>query len=568
MVKVLGMNWDTVEDNFFFNFTDLCDYGMSLPATKRSVLKLSAMVFDPMGFLTPCTVEMKILFQELCLDKIDWDSNLPKHLLGTWNSLLNELKCLNNVKIPRCYFRSRPVQFKLHGFSDASNRAYAGVVYIRSLYEDGGVDVRLVTSKTRVAPLKRQTIPRLELLGALILARLINSLDLTEGNVKTFYWTDSTTALCWIRNEKPWKQYVQHRVDKIRRLTSKNDWRHCPGKQNPADLPSRGTSAKDLTKNAIWWNGPEFLYQPETEWPTNESTHFGDEEALKEAAKNAVNITHSLVNSTANERTTPKVDNLLDITRFSDLTKLLRVTALVVKFVNKLKSTVPTKSSSGSGTEILTALELTNAEELWIKAVQASSFNEEIKFLRDHRQNKAVPPTYVSQFGLFLENGIVKCKGRINNAELLGSARNPILLPAKHDFVSLVIKKVHASVKHCGLRDTLTTIRERFWILRGREAVKRVIKNCVICLRINGMPYKSQSTPDLPSERVSEDPPFTHVGLDFAGPLHIVNGHANGSSKVYVCLFTCASTRAIHLELCKSLDVQDFPLAFIQFASR
>ena len=244
------------------------------------------------------------------------------------------------------------------------------------------------------------------------------------------------------------------------------------------------------------------------------------------------------------------------------------MTALVVKFVNNLKNTARTKSNSGSGTEILTALELTNAEELWIKAVQASSFDEEIKFLRDHRQTKTVPPTYVSQFGLFLENGIVKCKGRMNNAELLGSARNPILLPAKHDFVPLVIKKVHASVKHCGLRDTLTTIRERFWILRGREAVKRVIKKCVICLRINGMPYKSQSTPDLPSERVSEDPPFKHVGLDFAGPLNIANEHANGSSKVYVCLFTCASTRAIHLELCRSLDVQEFLLAFRRFASR
>ena len=554
VVKVLGINWDTVEDNFFFNFTGLYDYGMSLPATKRSVLKLSAMVFDPMGFLTPWTVEMKILFQELCLDKIDWGSNLPDNLLGTWNSLLKELKCLNNVKIPRCYFRSRPVQFELHGFCDASNRAYAGVVYIRSLYDDVGADVRLVASKTRVAPLKRQTIPRLELLGALILARLVNRLDLIEGNVKAVYWTDSTTALCWIKNEKPWKQYVQHRVDKIRKLTSRNDWRHCPGKQNPADLPSRGTSAKDLTNNAIWWNGPEFLYQPETEWPANEPTHFGNEEALKEAAKNAENITHSLV-STANEPTTPRVDNLIDITRFSDLTKLLRVTALVVKFVNKLKNPVRSKSSSGSGTEILTAPELTNAEELWIKAVQASSFDEEIEFLRDHRQNKTVPPTYVSQFGLFLENGVVKCKGRMNNAELLGSARNPILLPSKHDFVQLVIKKVHASVKHCGLRDTLTTIRERFWILKGREAVKRVIKKCVICLRINGMPYKSQATPDLPSERVSEDPPFTHVGLDFAGPLNVINEQANGSSKVYVCLFTCASTRAVHLELCKGLDI-------------
>ena len=174
------------------------------------------------------------------------------------------------------------------------------------------------------------------------------------------------------------------------------------------------------------------------------------------------------------------------------------MTALVVKFVNKVKNTTRTKSNSGSETEILTAPELTNAEELWIKAVQAFSFDEEIKFLRE---------------------------GRMNNAEFLGSARNPILLPEKHDFVQLIIKKVHASVKHCGLRDTLTTIRERFWILRGREAVKRVIKKCVICLRINGMPYKSQSTPDLPSERVSEDPPFvvmeefrkvcrTNYGLD------------------------------------------------------
>ena len=134
--------------------------------------------------------------------------------------------------------------------------------------------------------------------------------------------------------------------------------------------------------------------------------------------------------------------------------KLLWVTALVVKFVNKLKSTVRTKSNSVSGAKLLTALELTSAEELWIMAVQASSFDEEIKFLHNHRQNKTVLPAYVSQFGLFLENDIVKCKGRRNNAELLGSARNPILLPAKHDFVPSVIKKVHASVKHCGLRDT------------------------------------------------------------------------------------------------------------------
>lgn len=143
----------------------------------------------------------------------------------------------------------------------------------------------------------------------------------------------------------------------------------------------------------------------------SESTHFGDEEALKKGAKNTANVIHSLVNSSANEPTIQQVDNLIDIKRFSRLTKLLRVTALVLKFVNKLKNSVQNKSKSESGTEILTAQDLTNAEELWIKAVQASSFDEEIKFLCDHRQNKTVPPTYVSQFGIFLENGVVKCKG-------------------------------------------------------------------------------------------------------------------------------------------------------------
>ena len=196
--------------------------------------------------------------------------------------------------------------------------------------------------------------------------------------------------------------------------------------------------------------------------------------------------------------------------------------------------------------------------------MQASSFAEEIKFLQNHRQNKATPPSYVTQFGLFLDQGVMKCKGRMNNSELPVNARNPILLPAKHEFVRLIIKDVHESTHHSGIRDILTTIRERFWILRGPEAVKQMTKKCVICLRIDGKPYKSQAPTDLPTERVSEDPPFTHVGLDFAGPLLIANGNSN-ESKVYICFFTCAARRAVHLELCCSLNAQDFLLAFRRF---
>lgn len=165
---------------------------------------------------------MKILFQQLCLIKTTWDGELEGNLLQTWRSLLDDLKCLTKVRIPRCYFQSSPVETQIHGFSDASDRAYAAVLYLRSVYEDGRIQVSLVASKSRVAPIKKQTIPRLELLGTVLLARLVNKFTSTVKQLRTINWSDSMTALCWIKNERIWKQYVQHRVEEIRSLTSKD----------------------------------------------------------------------------------------------------------------------------------------------------------------------------------------------------------------------------------------------------------------------------------------------------------------------------------------------------------
>lgn len=152
----------------------------SLPPTKRSLLRVSAKIFDPLGFLSPCTVSTKMLFQRLCIDKINWDDQLDGEALQQWNGLTHKFSVLANLQIPRCCLvkDQTVLSCELHGFSDASERAYAAVVYLKTMYQQGGVsNIQLVASKTRVCPLKKQSIPRLELLGATILARLISTVS-------------------------------------------------------------------------------------------------------------------------------------------------------------------------------------------------------------------------------------------------------------------------------------------------------------------------------------------------------------------------------------------------------
>ena len=269
---------------------------------------------------------------------------------------------------------------QLHCFSDASERAYAAVIYLRSSYSDGHVDVNLIAAKTKVAPLKTQSIPRLELLGANILVRLEttvkNALQLTQ-TIETINWVDSMTVLYWIKNSKPWKQYVMTRVNEIRESTPQDSWRHCPGVLNPADLPSRGMNAIDLVNETRWWKGPEFLYKPESEWPRttdNTETAF----SMKEIVKNPAAVTHTLATQYLGTETNKlflhaDIKAIMSCNDYSSKSRLLRVTALVLRFVRKLKHREKAKESVH-----LNAEDLKEAEGLWIRSIQSSAFPEEI----------------------------------------------------------------------------------------------------------------------------------------------------------------------------------------------
>ena len=569
IVKVLGSIWNTVSDTLEFNFLDLVNEAKSLPPTKRSLLKISAKIFDPLGLLSPFTIQWKVLFQLLCNENVEWDDKLSDEHLKKWNLLISDLQSLNNVCVPRCYFgiKDKVLSVQLHCFCDASEKAYAAATYLRSKYESGLVDVNLIAAKTRVAPLKKQSIPRLELLGANILARLASSIHKTlelSQDVEIFYWVDSKTVLYWIKNAKPWKQYVLARVKEIREYTTQDSWRHCPGVQNPADLPSRGMSAKELVNEKRWWKGPEFLFKSEAEWP-REVEIKETKSCMNEVVKNSKEVIHSLATTNSSTRSgglfsNANIEAVIDCTKYNSKSKLVRVTALVLQAVRKMKRM---KDDANEDKE-LTAENLKEAEQLWLKSIQLSSFPEEFRILNSSHKS---PNQLINQLNLFLDvNKIIRCKGRLEFSNISTEANEPILLPSKHRLTQLIIEEEHKRVHHNGIKSTLNGVRETYWVLRGRETVKRVIKKCVVCKKIEGKVLQSPREPSLPSCRVSDEPPFTNTGIDFAGPLFVKEN--NESMKTYICLFTCASTRAVHLELLRDLSTNMFLTAFRRFVSR
>ena len=365
-----------------------------------------------------------MLFQTLCKSKVGWDDELEGFLLDKWVRLTEDLTLLLQIKVPRCYYvanQSLRLQ-QLHGFSDASKDAYAAVIYLRSVYCKGEVDIRLVASKTRVAS---QTIPRLELLGATILAQLMDTISSSLSfKAEHHYWTDSYTVLCWIRNEKHWRQYVQHRVDEIRKLSNQDKWKFCPGQYNPADIPSRLYSIQKLISRRLWWNGPEFLKKPVSEWP-NPPMICDKRETEQELLKNTPILVHFLLLNASEDGGRADLDAIIDIQRYSRKLKLLRVTGWVFKLDQTVDKNV-------------TAIELTEAELKWLKSIQQVAFGTEYKELLSGKN-----VVYNCQLILFLDNGIIRCRGRVNKAHLPTSAKNPVLLPEKHYFSCLLVKEKH-----------------------------------------------------------------------------------------------------------------------------
>ena len=293
----------------------------------------------------------------------------------------------------------------------------------------------------------------------------------------------------------------------------------------------------------MWWRGPSWLIQPEDLWPRQKSL-VPTTETCEEERKVAV-MTIAIKESCG-------IEKVVEISKFNALRKLYRVTAWVTGFCHNISR--GNKSDRREGP--LTLEEIVEPEELWIRAAQRQ--------LREGGNYQQL----ASKFGLHEDQkGVIRCKGRLEHSEIVHEAKEPIILPKVHRLTVLQIQECHDRVLHNDVRSTLAELRSRFWVPKGRQVVKRVISRCVPCKKIEGKSFTQPPTASLPEFRVRPAPPFSKVGVDFAGPL-FVKGEGLQMRKVYFALFTCCVTWAVHLELVEDLSVETFKQCLRRFVAR
>ncbi|XP_076660299.1 uncharacterized protein LOC143363619 [Halictus rubicundus] len=545
-LKVLGVRWMPSDDAFYFNLQKFAVRQEKM--SKRELLSEIATLFDPLGWLSPIIIRAKILMQQQWLEKISWDDCVSDNTRESWNTFCKDWRALNAMRIPRwIQYAPDSLEIQLHGFSDASRAAFSCAIYARVTSLTGETHTTLLTAKSRVAPIKTVSIPILELNGAVMLTELAAHVTHSIGIPvsRTVCWTDSTIVLAWLRKHPAaWKTAVANRTSKIHTTLPNAAWKHVPTHCNPADLNSRGVNAETLLSSTLWIEGPAWLKRDEEDWPVQQ-TYETEEGRCKTAV-------HS----------TTKIEDWDVLSRFSSWQRLIRVFGHVRRFINTVR-----KQTSTAFPSFLTAPELCDAERTILRSIQRSSFAADISALV---QGKPLPNrSSLLPLNPFIDQyGVVRVGGRLRNSFLPWETKHPAILP-RHYVSDLIIRESHLLSLHGGTQITTYTTRQKYWILGLRNSVRRVIHRCVKCTRWRAE-TATQVMQDLGTSRCRPSRPFTHIGVDYAGPYQVRDAPGRGKRtyKKYIAVLICFATHAIHLELADDGSTAAFLAAFDRFTSR
>ncbi|XP_062541974.1 uncharacterized protein LOC134209973 [Armigeres subalbatus] len=415
-IKTLGLIWNPTGDYFGFH-VQLS--GSKVSTMKRGVLSAIGRLFDPLGFLGPVVTLAKLIMQDVWRLGLDWDEPLPEDLLRSWIHFQEQLTTVNQIQKQRLVVPGKSLRIELHGFSDASMRAYGAVIYTRSIYQDGSISVQLVASKSRVAPLKSLTVPRLELCGAKLLAELtdkvLSAMGVQFDVVK--YWCDSQIVLCWLKKPPTTLNvFVANRVASILETTKINQWHYVPSEYNPADIISRGEYPANLLRNDLWWNGSPLLWQADVSMITPEPL----DESLIPEIKQAKNFA---------------VCSKLPVVQFNRMShyrKLVRAWVYVRRYL--------TPRCNQKLNRLISADEMIDAEKAILCILQKEVFGELLRILLhapDKRHNLSNLAPFVAK------DGLIRVGGRLKYSAIPFDGKHQVLLPEKHHLTTILIRRLH-----------------------------------------------------------------------------------------------------------------------------
>ena len=560
----LGMSWDLNDDCFVFSVIE-----DDKPYTRRGLLSTVNSLFDPVGFIAPITISGKILLRDVTPSGTDWDEPLSDLHQKKWKEWLVSLHALRDIKIPRmCVPLSLSLakMYEVHIFSDASELAIAAVAYMKVMDAAGSVHLGFLMGKAKLAPSKGHTIPRLELCGAVLateIAEILSrqlSIDLTAIR----YHTDSKVVLGYIGNlSRRFYTYVSNRVERIHKISSPSQWSYVPTHRNPADSGTRRiTSVVDLSESP-WITGPMWLREgSDSEEREDDSFPLIDPENDKELKPEVIV-----------QKTSVRASSGLGTKRFERFSTW-RSAVRAVTFLRRVARSRKTFSASHNDPHVstdTTVTEYQNAEMFLLKEVQRECFGEEIACLST---GKRLPKTssIISLCPILDKDGLLRVGGRISRIKgyIPSSETNPVILPKGHHISVLLIRHHHEAVSHQGRHLTEGAVRSAgLWIIGAKRMVTSMIHNCVMCRKLRrGTEYQKMA--DLPQDRITPGPPFTSVGVDAFGPWQVLTRRTRGGaahSKRWGILFTCMTTRAVHLEVVEEMTSSSFINALRRFVS-
>lgn len=556
--RALGIHWKVEEDTLGFKINI-----KNKPSTRRGLLSMLSSVYDPLGIAGPFILEGRSIIQQLCKENLKWDQKIPKMIEEQWSKWVSRLVKLEEINVPRCY---KPTNFgkiidrSIHHFSDASEKGYGQASYLRLVDNSGKIYCSLLIGKSRVAPIKYVSIPRMELTAAALSVKVATMVkrELEIGPFREYFWTDSQAVLGYINNDvRRFKVFVANRVQLIRDHSEIQQWHYVNTADNPADYASRGIDMNQKEKVKKWFNGPSYLWKNESEWPFHENKtelNPDDPEVKKNIEVNSVQC-----------KSYTMLEQLLKST--TDWYKIKRIMGCVLKFIQKLKGNSNKKNTSDeeSISNYLSVELLQEAEIIIIRMVQSESFGKEKDILLS--KGSITKSSAIYQLDPFIDDRmLILAGGRLRNSSLNFHLKHPVLLPKKHPVTDMIVHWCHRKVAHGGRGYTLNCLRSfGFWVVSGNSVCRSVIHKCVICRRLRGK-LGHQKMADLPKERLIEAPPFTYCGLDMFGPFVIKERRSE--LKRYGIIFTCFGSRAVHIEVANNMETDSFIQALRRFVAR